>query len=82
MLPTLEGLVNKAREAVVDRKMAAAGLAVLQSGQEALSAYPDPASGQPFVYREKADGFQLQSDYQLHGQPITMTFPRQTRAEP
>jgi hypothetical protein len=41
---------------------------------DALQSYSDPASGQPFVYTETADGFELQSAYQVYGKPMTMQF--------
>ena len=72
--PALENVVDRARATVVQRAMVSAGLTVLQSGPEALSTYPDPATGQPFQYQQTADGFQLQSVYQRKGQPITMVF--------
>lgn len=74
MWPAFENVVDKARAMVVQRAMVSAGLTVLQSGQESLSTYPDPATGQPFQYQQTADGFQLQSVYQRKGQFITMTF--------
>jgi hypothetical protein len=82
ILPTMQNVVDKARAGVVTRTMTLAGLAVLQSGQESLLSYPDPSTGQPFQYQETADGFQLQSVYQIKGQPVTMTFRQQKNAAP
>ena len=74
--PIIEDAADKARAAVVQRTMVAAGLTVFQDGPEALSSYPDPATGQPFEYRETADGFQLQSAFQRDGQSVTMEIRR------
>jgi hypothetical protein len=74
----MEMMMNKARTVVVQHAMLSAGLTALQSGRDGLATYPDPSTGQPFQYQETADGFQLQSAYQLQGQPVTMTFRRQS----
>ena len=72
--PTIENMVSLGRAAVVQRAMVSAGLSVQQSGPEALSIYPDPATGQPFQYHPSADGFQLQSAYERKGKPIALVF--------
>jgi hypothetical protein len=70
----IEQFVEKVRGAVVDRALVVAGLAIAQGGTDILPSYPDPASGKPFVYTETSDGFELQSSYQLRGQPLKMQF--------
>ncbi len=69
-----DSIVNKARQSEVNRAMVVAGLAVAESGPEALAAHPDPASGQPFSYTETTDGFELRSTYQFNDKPMTMRF--------
>ena len=54
--------------------MATAGLAVLQDGPAALQTNPDPSTGQPFAYTQTADGFELQSSFQLSGKPVKLLF--------
>jgi hypothetical protein len=69
-----EVFVDKVRQAEVNREMIVAGLAVAENGPEALSTHPDSSSGQPFVYTETPDGFELRSTYQMSGKPMTMQF--------
>jgi hypothetical protein len=74
LMPDYDPFVNKARGEEVNRALVVAGLAVAQGGTESLPSHPDPSSGQPFVYTETADGFQLQSTYEAYGKPVTMQF--------
>jgi hypothetical protein len=74
MLQPIESFMDRVQAAEVNRSLVVAGLAVAQGGTDALPSYPDPSSGQPFAYTETADGFQLQSTYQLNGKPMTMQF--------
>lgn len=69
-----ESFLNKVRWAEINRALVVAGFAVAQAGANALPSYPDPSSGQPFVYTETSGGFQLQSAYQMNGKPMTMQF--------
>jgi hypothetical protein len=73
----LDGIFDRARAVVVQRAMVTAGLALIQDGPDSLAVHADPATGKPFVYQETADGFQLQSTYQLKGKAVVMTFQRQ-----
>ena len=66
--------VAKVRAAEVNRALVVAGLAVAQGGTDTLPSYPDRSSGQPFVYTETPDGFELQSTYQVNGKPMAMQF--------
>ena len=54
--------------------MAAAGLAVIQDGPDALSSHPDPSTGQPFTYTQTDDGFALESTFQLNGKSLKLSF--------
>jgi hypothetical protein len=76
-----EKAVNLGRATLIRHAMVTAGFAVLQFGTTALSNYPDPATGKPFGYQEDADEFQLESGFQLRGEPITMIFRRRDDAE-
>ena len=67
--------VDKVQRATITREMTIAALAVVDAGTDALMSHPDPATGQPFVYTPTADGFELQSGYQLtNGVPLKMQF--------
>src|SRR5208282_898359 len=74
MMETAESFVQRARYAEVDRALVVAGMAVAQGGVDTLPSNPDPSSSQPFVYTQTANGFQLQSTYQVNGKPMTMQF--------
>jgi hypothetical protein len=74
LLENDESFVNRAQIAAVNRALVVAGLAVADNGADTLATHPDPSSGQPFVYTETPDGFQLQSAYQVYGKPMTMQF--------
>lgn len=74
--PTWNAAMDRTRAMVVQRALVVAGLNVLTSGANALQQYPDPASGQPFVYRQTATGFELESAYQQKGKPVVLQFPK------
>jgi hypothetical protein len=66
--------VDRADRAAINRAFVEAGLAVAQAGPTALQSHPDPSNGQPFVYSETSDGFELQSSYQTNGVSLRMQF--------
>lgn len=66
---------ERTRTMIVQRALMAAGLALQQDGTSALECRRDPATGQAFVHRQTATGFELQSAYQTNGKPLVMTFP-------
>ena len=70
----LEQAVDKTQHATVISAMAAAGLAVMQDGPDALASYPDPATGQPFTYTQTDDGFVLKSEFQFQGKTAKLSF--------
>jgi hypothetical protein len=74
MLSIDENFLDHVQAAEVNRSLVVAGLAVAQGGTDALQSNPDPSSGQPFVYAETPDGFELRSTYQVNGKPMTMQF--------
>ena len=71
---TFDKYVERADRSAVNRALAVAGLAVAEEGASALQSHPDPVTGQPFVYTETADGFELQSGFQTNGVPLKMQF--------
>ena len=70
----LEKAVIRTQAMTVTSAMAAAGLAVMQSGPDALQSHPDPSTGQPFAYTQTADGFELQSSFQFQEKPVKLSF--------
>jgi hypothetical protein len=70
----MDHVIEQTQTMVLNRAMTAAGLALLQNDANALSKYLDPATGQPFLYRQTATGFELQSGYQRNGEPVILTF--------
>ena len=60
---SLGGAVDKTQAITVRSAMAVAGLAVMQDGPDALQSHPDPTTGQPFTYKQTADGFDLESSF-------------------
>ena len=70
----LQNVVIRTQAMTVRSAMAAAGLAVIQDGPAALQSNPDPSTGQPFTYTQSADGFELQSSFQLSEKPLKASF--------
>jgi hypothetical protein len=70
----LESAVIRTQAMTVRSAMAAAGLAVMQGGPDALQSHPDPSTGQPFTYAQTADGFELQSSFQFQEKPVKLSF--------
>jgi hypothetical protein len=68
--------VDKTQLATISAAMVVAGLAVMQEGPGALQSHLDPATGQPFIYTQTTDGFELQSNstYQILGKPVKLRF--------
>ena len=69
-------LMDKAQRAAVNQALVLAGLAVAKDGPSVLATYPDPATGQPFIYRPVPGGFELQSNYIFNNQPVKVVFPQ------
>jgi hypothetical protein len=69
-----DNFVDKMTQVEVNRAMVVTGLSVAQGGTSALPSHPDLSSGQPFVYTETPDGFELRSTYQANGKSMTMQF--------
>jgi hypothetical protein len=66
--------VDKTQAMTVRSAMAAAGLAVMQDGPGALQSHPDPSTGRPFAYIQTANGFELQSSFQVAEKPLKLSF--------
>jgi hypothetical protein len=66
---------NRLREATIERTMLGAGIDVMQNGPAQVGAFMEPGSQTPFIYRQTADGFELQSRAQFKGKPIILHFP-------
>ncbi len=67
-------VVERMQRATITAKMTQAGLAIIRDGPDALQSYLDPATGNPFVYTQTDDGFELESGYQVNGQPLRLKF--------
>ncbi len=68
------GPLERTQAMTIRGAMAAAGLAVMQDGPDALQSHLDPATGQPFIYTPTSDGFELQSGYEIKGEPVKLRF--------
>jgi hypothetical protein len=73
-LGAYDNFLNRVEREAVQREMTVTALAVARDGPSALPSHPDPSTGQPFIYAETADGFELQSGYQTNGVPLKMQF--------
>jgi hypothetical protein len=71
---SLRPAVDKTQAMTVNSAMAVAGLAVTQDGTDALQLHPDPTTGQPFAYQQTADGFELESSFQVAGKSLKLSF--------
>jgi hypothetical protein len=74
LLSPCEKYVDRMDRGAVNRALVEAGLAVAQDGPSAIQSHPDPSNGQPFVYTETLDGFELQSSFKTNGVPLKMQF--------
>ncbi len=73
-LPVIGTEVDRTQATTVRSAMVVAGLAVIRDGPNALLSHTDPITGQQFTYTETAGGFELQSGYQVNGQPLKLSF--------
>ncbi|HEX4084350.1 MAG TPA: hypothetical protein VHY22_05530 [Chthoniobacteraceae bacterium] len=74
ILPSLDGVRTKTQASLVQNAMLQAGIALVQNDQAAFQTILDPTTGQPFIYVQTTNGFQLGSTMQVGGKPVTMTF--------
>lgn len=75
LLPAFGNIYPRLQQARIQGEMLAAALAVMQGGPEALSAFRDPATEQPFTIVEKPEGFEIQSTFLVRKKPLSMFFP-------
>jgi hypothetical protein len=75
-LPSYDAVFEQARRTRVERTMISAGLTYRQEGAGALAKFPDPSTGQPFIYEPTTNGFRLRSTFIFREQPVSMSFPR------
>ena len=73
-LSVIETVLTRTQAIKVYSAMAVAGLSVTQDGPGALQSHLDPSTGQPFTYNQTADGFELESSFQLKGKSLKLPF--------
>jgi hypothetical protein len=74
LLSAIEINITQTQALTVKSAMAAAGLAVMQDGTDALPSHPDPTTGQPFTYKQTAGGFELESSFQIREKSLKLSF--------
>jgi hypothetical protein len=74
LLSPIEGVINQTQAMTVKSAMAAAGLAVMKDGPNVLQSHPDPTTSQPFAYKKTADGFELESSFQVEEKSLKLSF--------
>lgn len=72
--PSMDRAQESTRNLIVRRSIASAGLALLAEGPSSLLNHLDPVTGQTFLYRQTATGFELQSGYMIAGKPLVISF--------
>jgi len=73
MLPDYSKIYGRQVSAEVRLAMLRAAIAVVESGQDALKNFPDPAGHAPFRYESQGNGFELQSSLTVDGKPVTLS---------
>lgn len=73
-LVDLNSIRTKGRQDLVQRTMAAAGLALLKKDQQRFNALVDPSTGKPFTFTETTNGIQLSSSMLLRDKLLSLTF--------
>jgi hypothetical protein len=76
LVTPLEKARDRTQAMMVESAMAVAGLAVMQGGPGTLQSHPDPTTSQPFAWTQIADGFELESGFQVLEKPLKLTFKR------
>jgi hypothetical protein len=72
LLPAIDKVREKEVRTQVRRSMLLTAIAVAAAGQEKASQSKDPITGKPFEYRRLENGFELKSQVQIEGQPVTL----------
>jgi hypothetical protein len=74
LLPAIDKVREKQQGTEVRRAMLLTAIAVAESGPDVVRQSKDPVTGEPFQYRRLERGFELLSNLQFDGQPVTVTF--------
>jgi hypothetical protein len=81
LLPAMDKVVKAQRRSEVRMAMLLAGIAVVESGPEKLADLKDPFGDAPFQHRKLDDGFELSSELQQDGKPVTLTIGAKKASE-
>jgi hypothetical protein len=73
LLPRLEKVMPKEYRHQARLALLLAAIAVADNGPDALKAIPDPFGKGPFEYRKTDGGFELKSQLEFEGKPVTLT---------
>jgi hypothetical protein len=73
LLPSLDKVLARERRNQARLAMLLTAIAVADTGPDALKAIPDPFGKGPFEYRKTDGGFELKSQLEFEGKPVTLT---------
>ena len=74
LIPKIDELLAKERRSQARMAMLMAAIAVADGGPDQLTNIDDPFGDGPFEYRKLDKGFELKSQLQYEGQPVTVNF--------
>jgi hypothetical protein len=74
LVPAMDKVIATQRRTEVRLAMLLAGIAVAESGSDALADIDDPYGDGPFAYREVEGGFELSSGLVHEGAPVSVRF--------
>jgi hypothetical protein len=74
LIPKIDELLAKERRSQARMAMLMAAIAVADGGPDQLKNIDDPFGDGPFEYRKLDKGFELKSQLQYEGQPVTVNF--------
>src|SRR5436309_1276585 len=72
LLPAIDKVREKEMTTAIRRTMLLTAIAVAESGSDKVRQSKDPITGKPFEYRKLEKGFELKSEVQVEGQPVTL----------
>lgn len=81
LLPAMDKVMTAQRHSAARMAMLLAAIAVIEGGPEKLAAIQDPFGDGPFVYRKLDDGFELSSQLEQDGKPVTLTVGQKATAQ-
>jgi hypothetical protein len=73
MLPAVTKVVDARDRAKAKFELLRAAVAVTRDGESALAKHPDPFGSGPFQYTARKNGFELRSNLEIDGKPMTLT---------